>query len=78
MFKWSVSDVGEHCAGYYGNSEGSRKVVVPAITLVSQVECLLEITWFCGQCHLTQEGIHQCVVVVDLTETMKEKFTASL
>lgn len=48
------------------------------ITLVSQVKRLLEFTWLCRQHRLTQEGIHQHVVVVDLSETVREEFTASL
>lgn len=62
------SDIGENCAGYYGNGEGSREVTVTAITLVSQVECLLELTRLCRQGHLTQEGIRQHIVIVDLKE----------
>lgn len=62
------SNVGENRAGYYGNGEGSREVVVTAIALVSQVERLLELTRLCRQCHLTQEGVLQRVVIVDLKE----------
>lgn len=62
------SNVSKNRSGYYGNGEGSREVVVPAVTLVSQVECLLELTRLCRQCHLTQEGILQHVVIVDLKD----------
>lgn len=62
------SNVGENVVGYYGNGEGSGEVIVTAITLVSQVECLLELTRLCRQFHLTQEGIYPHVVIVDLKD----------
>lgn len=75
-FLWSVSDVLELVAGKYGDSEGSREVIVTAVALVPQVERLLEIALLNWQRHLTHEGIFQHVVVVDLRDAAREKFTA--
>lgn len=61
-----ISDVGEHCAGHYGDCDGSGEVVVGAVALVPQVERLLEVALLSRQRHLTHEGVHQHVVVVDL------------
>lgn len=66
VFPWSVSDVGEHRAGHYGDGDCPGEVVVLAIAFVPQVERLLEIALLGWQRHLTHEGIHQHVVVVDL------------
>ncbi|TNN77764.1 hypothetical protein EYF80_012062 [Liparis tanakae] len=48
-------------------------VVVAAIALASQVERLLEFALLGGKSHLTQEGVHQHVVVVDLRGTEEQE-----
>lgn len=61
-----ILDTGEYRARQYRNSDGTREVVVTAIALVLQVERFLYFSLFGGQRHLTQEGVLQHVVVVDL------------
>ena len=62
-----ASDASELTAGHQGNDEGPWEVVVTVIALVPQVDCvLLELTGLGHQGHLTQEGVHHHVIVVDL------------
>ena len=61
------SDVSENVAGHHGDGERTREVIVLVITLVPQVDGnLLGVAGVRGQTDLTQEGIHQHVVVIHL------------
>lgn len=71
-----ILDTGEYRARQYRNSDGTREVVVTAIALVLQVERFLYFSLFGGQRHLTQEGVLQHVVVVDLRDTERQKVSA--
>lgn len=63
-----TSYVDECDAGDEAHGDRAREVVVLAIALVAQVErvLLLPVVWVTGQGHLTQEGIHNHVLIVDL------------
>lgn len=63
-----ASDVGERGGGDEAHSERAREVVVLAVALVAEVErvLLLPLVGVAEQDHLTQEGVHDHVLVVDL------------
>lgn len=63
-----TSDVGEHGGGDEAHSERAREVVVLPASLVAQVKrvLLLPLVGVAEQDHLTQEGVHDHVFVVDL------------
>lgn len=69
MNVWTIrSDVGERGWGDEAHSERAREVVVLAAALVAEVKrvLLLPLVWVAEQDHLTQEGVHDHVLVVDL------------
>ena len=73
-----ASDSGEHTAGHQGDGEGPWEVVVTVIALVPQVDGVLhELTGFSRQGHLTQEGVLNHVMVVDL-EGIEERSVSTL
>ncbi len=63
-----ASDVVERGRGDEAHSERARKVVVLAAALVAEVKrvLLLPLVGVAEQDHLTQEGVHDHVLVVDL------------
>ena len=63
-----ASDVVEHGRGDEAHSERAREVVVLAAALVAEVKrvLLLPLVGVAEQDHLTQEGVHDHVLVVDL------------
>lgn len=63
-----TSDVGERCRGDKAHSERARQVVVLATTLVAKVKSvlLLPLIGVTEQDHLTQERVHNHVLIVDL------------
>lgn len=63
-----ASDVGERGRGDEAHGERAREVVVLATALVTQVKrvLLLALVGVAEQDHLTQEGVHDHVLVVDL------------
>lgn len=63
-----ASDVVEHGRGDEAHSECAREVVVLAAALVAEVKrvLLLPLVGVAEQDHLTQEGVHDHVLVVDL------------
>lgn len=63
-----ASDVGERGRGDQAHGERAREVVVLAAALVAEVErvLLLPLVGVAEQDHLTQEGVHDHVLVVDL------------
>lgn len=63
-----ASDVGECGRGDQAHGERAREVVVLAAALVAEVErvLLLPLVGVAEQDHLTQEGVHDHVLVVDL------------
>lgn len=64
----TASDVGERGGGDEAHGHRARQVVVLTAPLVSQVKCvlLLPLVGVAEQDHLTQEGVHDHVLVVDL------------
>lgn len=64
----TASDVGERGGSDEAHGQRARQVVVLAAPLVAQVECvlLLPLVGVAEQDHLTQEGVHDHVLVVDL------------
>lgn len=63
-----TSDVGESGGGNEAHSERAREVVVLAVALVTEMKrvLLLPLVGVTEQDHLTQEGVHDHVPVVDL------------
>lgn len=63
-----ASDVGERGRGDEAYSERAREVVVLATALVAEVKrvLLLPLVGVAEHDHLTQEGVHDHVLVVDL------------
>lgn len=63
------SDVGERGGGEEAHSEHAREVTVLAVALVAQVKrvLLLTLVGLAEQDHLTQEGVHDHVLVVELS-----------
>lgn len=63
-----ASDVGERGRGDEAHSERAREVVVLAAALVAEVKrvLLLPLVGVAEHDHLTQEGVHDHVLVVDL------------
>lgn len=72
-------DVGERGGGDEAHGERAREVVVLATALVAEVErvLLLVLVGVAEQDHLTQEGIHDHVPVVDLFAARRERERAS-
>ncbi len=69
MIVWTIeSDVGERGRGDEAHSERARQVVVLAAALVAEVKrvLLLPLVGVAEQDHLTKEGVHDHVFVVDL------------
>lgn len=66
----SASDVGERGGGDEAHGERARQVVVLATALVPEVKrvLLLPLVGVAEQDHLTQEGVHDHVLVVDLVK----------
>lgn len=66
--KERASDVGERGGGDEAHSERARQVVVLAVALVAEVKgvLLLPLVGVAEQDHLTQEGVHNHVPIVDL------------
>ena len=71
----AVSDVGERGGGDEAHGERAREVAVLAVALVAQVErvLLLPLIGVTEQDHLTQEGVHNHVLVVDLLIAHREQ-----
>lgn len=70
-----TSNVGERGRGDQAHSERAREVVVLATALVAEVErvLLLPLVGVAEQDHLTQEGVHDHVLVVDLFAVRKRR-----
>ena len=68
-----TSYVGERGAGDEAHTERAREVVVLAIALVAQVPgvLLLAVVGVTEHGHLTQEGVYNHVLVVDLREPIR-------
>lgn len=69
------SDVGERGGGEEAHSEHAREVVVLPAALVAQVKrvLLLTLVGLAEQDHLTQEGVHDHVLVVELSAARGKK-----
>lgn len=63
------SDVGERGGGEEAHSEHAREVTVLPAAFVAEVKrvLLLPLVGLAEQHHLTQEGVHDHVLVVDLS-----------
>lgn len=63
-----MSDVGQCGAGDQANIQHAGEVVVLAAAFVSQVDnvLLLSVIWVTEEGHLTQEGVYNHILIVDL------------
>lgn len=63
-----VSDVGQHGAGDQTNGQHSGEVVILTVAFVSQVNnvLLLSVIRVTEEGHLTQEGVYNYILIVDL------------
>lgn len=70
-----ASDVGERGRGDQAHSERARQVVILAAAFVAEVKrvLLLPLVGVAEQDHLTQEGVHDHVLVVDLFAARTEE-----
>lgn len=71
----SSSDVGERGGGEEAHSEHARDVVVLAAALVAEVKrmLLLPLVRLAEQDHLSQESVHDNVLVVDLSAAHRKR-----
>lgn len=70
-----ASDVGERGRGDQAHSERARQVVILAAAFIAEVKrvLLLPLVGVAEQDHLTQEGVHDHVLVVDLFAARTEE-----
>lgn len=70
-----ASDIGERGRGDQAHSERARQVVVLAAAFIAEVKrvLLLPLVGVAEQDHLTQEGVHDHVLVVDLFAARTEE-----
>lgn len=63
-----ISDVGQHGAGDQANGKHAGEVVILAAAFVSQVDdvLLLSVVRVTEEGHLTQEGVYDYILIVDL------------
>lgn len=63
-----VSDVGQCGTGDQANGQHAGEVVILAAAFVSQVDdvLLLSVIWVTEEGHLTQEGVYNYILIVDL------------
>lgn len=64
----NVSDVGQRGARDQANCQHAWEVVILAAAFVSQVDnvLLLSVIWVTEEGHLTQEGVYNDILIVDL------------
>lgn len=65
---FKVSDVGQCGAGDQTNSHHAGEVIILTAAFVPQVDnvLLLSVIWVTEEGHLTQEGVYNYILVVDL------------